>query len=77
VSERAAGDACLTCGDVALPLVAVEDGGADVRCRDLEGRTELVAVELVGDVRAGDRLLVHAGTAIARLPTDVRVEPLA
>jgi len=43
-------------------VVAVR--GADACCRDEEGRTETVAVELVGPVGVGDRLLVHAGVAI-------------
>ena len=62
---------CITCGDVAVPLtvVAVDMGmqGADARCRDDQGREELVATELVGPVRLGERLLVHAGVAIERL----------
>jgi len=59
---------CLTCGDVAIPLTVVAIEGADARCRDEAGRSETVAVELVGPVRAGDRLLVHAGVAIELLP---------
>ena len=57
---------CLTCGDVAVPLTVAEVGadGADARCRDESGRTETVAIELVGPVSAGDRLLVHAGVAL-------------
>jgi hydrogenase expression/formation protein HypC len=64
-SGEAGGDGeCLTCGDVAIPLTVVEVAGADARCRDEAGRTETVAVELVGPVGVGDRLLVHAGVAI-------------
>ncbi|MEY9928772.1 hydrogenase maturation factor [Catenulispora sp. GP43] len=61
---------CLTCGDIAVPLtvVALAGDGADARCRDAAGRTETVAVELVGPVAVGDRLLVHAGVAIETLP---------
>ncbi|GAA1986904.1 HypC/HybG/HupF family hydrogenase formation chaperone [Catenulispora subtropica] len=55
---------CLTCGDVAVPLTVVELDGADARCRDEAGRGETVAIELVGPVRVGDRLLVHAGVAL-------------
>ncbi len=59
---------CLTCGDVAVPLtvIAVLDGG-DAECIDDDGRTELVATQLVGAVAAGDRVLVHARVAIALL----------
>lgn len=60
-------DGCITCGDVALPLTAVESGETDALCRDDEGRQELVALELVGPVVAGDRVLVHAGVALERL----------
>lgn len=63
----AAAEGCLTCGDVAVPLTVVAVRGADACCRDEEGRTETVAVELVGPVGVGDRLLVHAGVAIELL----------
>ena len=61
-------DGCITCGDVAVPLTVVEAAGGDARCCDEQGREELVAVELVGAVGPGDRLLVHAGVALERLP---------
>lgn len=60
-------EGCITCGDVAVPLVVVELRGTDARCRDESGAEELVATDLVGPVAPGDRLLVHAGTAIATL----------
>ncbi len=58
---------CITCGDVAVPLTVTSVQGADARCRDEQGREELVATELVGEVGPGDRVLVHAGVAIERL----------
>lgn len=58
---------CITCGDVAVVLTVTTVAGADARCRDDEGREEVVATELVGGVRPGDRVLVHAGVAIERL----------
>lgn len=58
---------CITCGDVAIALTVTSVTGADALCRDEQGREELVAIELVGDVRPGDRVLVHAGVAIERL----------
>jgi len=58
---------CITCGDVAVVLTVASASGADARCHNEQGREELVATELVGDVRPGDRLLVHAGVAIERL----------
>lgn len=63
-------DGCITCGDVAVPLTVVFDGREDARCRDDQGREEVVALELVGPVRRGDRLLVHARVAIARLDSE-------
>ncbi|MDQ3432905.1 MAG: HypC/HybG/HupF family hydrogenase formation chaperone [Actinomycetota bacterium] len=59
---------CITCGDIAVPLTVVDAAGDhDARCRDEQGHEELVATELVGEVRPGERLLVHAGVAIERL----------
>jgi hydrogenase maturation factor len=58
---------CITCGDEAVPmsvLVVEEDGLA--LCADAEGHSQTVETALVGDVAAGERLLVHAGTALAR-----------
>ncbi len=60
-------EGCITCGDVAVPLTVVEATDPDARCRDDQGREELVATELVGAVRPGDRVLVHAGVAIELL----------
>ncbi len=60
-------DGCITCGDVAVALTVVDTAGADARCRDEQGREEIVATELVGVVGPGDRILVHAGVAIERL----------
>ena len=61
------GDACITCGDVAVPLTVVAVHGADATCRAADGGEEVVATDLVGDVAPGDRLLVHARVAIERL----------
>ena len=59
------GESCITCGDVALPLTVVSVDGADARCRDdSSGAEEVVAVDLVGPVAVGDRLLVHARVAL-------------
>lgn len=69
-STHEAQDGCITCGDIAVPLTVVTVDASDARCIDGEGRSELVAIELVGDVRAGDRVLVHAGVAIERLTGD-------
>ena len=60
---------CITCGDVAIPLTVLrldEERGLAL-CADDDGNRETVETDLVAPVEAGDRLLVHAGTAIARL----------
>ena len=60
---------CITCGDVALPLTVMrldEERGLAL-CADDDGKSETVEIDLVAPVAPGDRLLVHAGTAIARL----------
>ncbi len=60
---------CITCGDVAIPLTVLrldEDRGLAL-CADDDGSSETVETDLVAPVAPGDRLLVHAGTAIAKL----------
>ena len=62
------GDACVTCADAAEPLRVVSlDAERELAlCEDDAGRRETVEVALVAPVAVGERLLVHAGTAIAR-----------
>jgi hydrogenase expression/formation protein HypC len=62
-------DGCLTCGDVAVPVTVLSTDGVDAVCCDEQGNDATVAIDLVAPVRPGDRLLVHAGVAIERLPT--------
>ncbi len=60
---------CITCGDVAIPLTVLrldEERGLAL-CGDEDGNSETVETDLVAPVAPGDRLLVHAGTAIAQL----------
>jgi hydrogenase assembly chaperone HypC/HupF len=60
---------CITCGDVAIPMSVLrldEERGLAL-CADDDGSSETVETDLVAPVAPGDRLLVHAGTAIARL----------
>ncbi len=61
-------EGCITCGDVAVELavVAIDDARGLALCRDEHDRRETVETALVAPVALGDRLLVHAGTAIAR-----------
>jgi hypothetical protein len=60
---------CITCGDDGDPMTVV---GVDARrglalCAADDGSRMTVETALVEPVAAGQRLLVHAGTAIARL----------
>jgi len=60
-------DGCITCGDQAVELrvVTVDDARGLAVCADDTGATTEVDVLLVAPVAPGDRVLVHAGTAIA------------
>ncbi len=62
-------EGCVTCGDVAVELtVAKVDGERGLAlCVGSAGARETVEVALVAPVAPGDALLVHAGTAIAKL----------
>ena len=54
----------MTCADEGVPMRVVELRGPTLALCD--GEVE-VMTELVGDVDAGDELLVHAGVAIAKI----------
>jgi hydrogenase expression/formation protein HypC len=64
MTEDCQGPTCLTCSDqaVAVPVVALL--GDDLALVDTGDGTERVSVALVS-ARPGDRVLVHAGEAIA------------
>jgi hydrogenase maturation factor len=57
---------CITCGDQGVPMrvLALTPDGA-VCVEDDGTRHESIAVDLVEPVALGDRVLVHAGVAIA------------
>ena len=60
---------CITCGDDGEPMTIVRvdaDRGLAL-CADEDGTRSTVETALVDPVIPGERLLVHAGTAIARL----------
>jgi len=60
---------CITCSDEGVPM-RVETSNAEAGlavCVDGDGRRTDVLTALVPDVRPGDQLLVHAGTALLRL----------
>jgi hydrogenase maturation factor len=60
---------CITCGDDGVPMtvVAVDLDRGLALCAHEDGRRETVETALVDPVALGDVLLVHAGTALARL----------
>ena len=60
---------CITCGDVGDPstVVAVDHVRELALCAGADGERSTVEIALVAPVVPGDILLVHAGTAIARL----------
>jgi hydrogenase maturation factor len=60
---------CITCGDVGDPstVVAVDSDRELALCAGPDGERTTVEIALVAPVVPGDVLLVHAGTAIARL----------
>jgi hydrogenase maturation factor len=63
------GERCITCGDVGDPerVLAVDEARGLALCEHDSGARETVEIGLVAPVAAGDLLLVHAGTALARL----------
>ena len=60
---------CVTCGDDGIPMrvVAVDEDRALALCEAEGGARESVEIALVDAVAPGDALLVHAGTALAKL----------
>jgi hypothetical protein len=62
-------EGCITCGDVgvAMGVIRTDPGRGLALCSDEMGRRSTVETALVGGVEHGDQLLVHAGTAIAKL----------
>jgi hydrogenase expression/formation protein HypC len=60
---------CITCGDEAAPMrvVKIDAARALALCENDEGERESVEIALVEPVAEGDRLLVHAGTALQTL----------
>jgi hydrogenase maturation factor len=65
--EACTGGHCVTCADEAIEMavLALDEARALALCVDQAGRRHTVEIALVAPVAAGDRLLVHAGTAIA------------
>jgi hydrogenase maturation factor len=59
---------CITCGDDGVPMtvVRIDEQRELALCQDDAGDRSSVEIALVMPVRAGDVLLVHAGTALVR-----------
>ena len=68
------GGHCVTCSDEAEPMTVlrVDSERALALCVDQGGIRSSVEIALVEPVAPGDRLLVHAGTAIATLAVSAR-----
>ncbi len=60
---------CITCGDDGDPMtiLAIDAERAVALCSDDDGAHMSVEIALVEPVTVGDRLLVHAGTALVQL----------
>jgi hydrogenase maturation factor len=69
-------DHCVTCGDIAEPMkvVRIDEGRELALCSAPDGERHTVEIAFVLPVEAGDELLVHAGTAIARAEEEVSAE---
>ena len=64
--DECGGDVCITCSDQGSVAEVVEVGTAHAVVRDPQG-TSTVDTLLVGALAPGDLVLLHAGTAIARV----------
>jgi hydrogenase maturation factor len=65
-APECAAEVCITCSDEGSVAEVVEAGTAQARVRDPRGTTTVDTL-LVGAVAPGDLVLLHAGTAIARV----------
>ena len=68
MNENACGDHCITCSDEGIPMSVerIDDSRGLALCSAEDGSTSTVEIALV-DVEPGDRVLVHAGVALAEL----------
>lgn len=66
----APGERCITCSDegVAMTVVEVQAGRGLALCAEEGGARRAVETALVAPLSPGERVLVHAGVAIATLP---------
>ncbi len=68
MSENTCGDHCITCSDEGIPMHVerIDDARGLALCATEDGTKSTVEIALV-DVSPGDRVLVHAGVALAEL----------
>jgi hydrogenase maturation factor len=68
-------DHCITCGDdgEAMVVLRVDTKRVLALCAGADGARTTVEIALVEPVSPGDKLLVHAGTAIATLEPDAEL----
>jgi hydrogenase maturation factor len=68
VTDECGSEHCITCGDIAVEMTVlrVDEARELALCAAADGRRETVEIALVAPVRPAERLLIHAGTAIAR-----------
>ena len=73
MTEDCGSQHCITCGDIAIAMtvVRVDSGRGLALCEAEDGARETVEIGLVDPVRPADRLLVHAGTALAHQGGDL------
>ncbi|HEV7175247.1 MAG TPA: HypC/HybG/HupF family hydrogenase formation chaperone [Solirubrobacteraceae bacterium] len=67
MSDGCSSEHCITCGDIAVEMTVlrIDEARELALCAADDGRRETVEIALVAPVRRAERLLVHAGTAIA------------
>jgi hydrogenase maturation factor len=60
---------CITCSDegITMRVVSCDSDGMLAWCETDDGARSEVLTGLIENVRAGDAVLVHAGTALARV----------
>jgi hypothetical protein len=58
-------DHCVTCADEAKAMLVLEIGPGTARCADDDGNIVEVMTDLVAGIKNQDRVLVHAGVALA------------
>ena len=61
---------CAICADEATPGRVLELRPGNIALVEMPGGPQEVAIDLVEEVRVGDRLLVHLGFAISRLEVE-------